>query len=293
MSSEIRPRRSVLYMPGSNTRALEKARKLAADCIILDLEDAVAPEAKETARNQVHAALQMGGYGLRETVVRINGMNTPWGTDDLQMMATAGADAILIPKIESAATIEQAIHILDDAGAPAAMKLWVMAETPRGVIDLDNIVRNQPRLDVIVMGTSDLAKEMRLPKTGDRIGLSHALGHCLLTARAHGLDIIDGVHLTLDDSDGLLDACLQGRNLGFDGKSLIHPRQIPAANECFGISEAEAANAREIVNAWEAARKENKGITVVRGQLIEQLHVDAAERILAIFAATEELSRQS
>jgi citrate lyase subunit beta/citryl-CoA lyase len=293
MNSEIHPRRSVLYMPGSNTRALEKARELPADCLILDLEDAVAPEAKEMARTQVRTALELGGYGRRETVVRINSLETPWGKDDLQMMATAGADAILIPKVESAATIEEASRNLTDAGAPSSLTLWIMAETPRGVLDLDSIVADQPRLKVIVMGTSDLTKEMRLPPSGDRAGLRHALGHCLLTARAHGLDIIDGVHLALDDSDGFLDACLQGRNLGFDGKSLIHPRQISAANECFGIAEAEAANAREIVNAWQLARQENSGITVVRGQLIEQLHVDAAKRVLAIFAATEELDRQS
>ena len=293
MNSKIRPRRSVLYMPGSNARALEKARELAADCVILDMEDAVAPEAKELAREQVYAVLQSGGYGRRETVVRINGLDTPWGEKDLRTMATAGANAILLPKVESAETIKIASHILHDAGAPDSLALWIMAETPRGVLDLDAIVADQPRLEVIVMGTSDLAKEMRLPATGDRAGLKHALGHCVLTARAHGLDIIDGVHLALDDAKGLLDACLQGRNLGFDGKSLIHPRQIPAANECFGISEAEVANAREIVSAWKAARAENRGMTVVRGQLIEQLHVDMAERVLAIFAVMEELTRQS
>jgi len=287
MNPEIRPRRSALYMPGSNPRALEKARELAADCVILDLEDAVAPEAKTMARDQVRTALRAGGYGRREKIVRINGLDTLWGEDDLRAMATAGADAILLPKVESAATIKKASHLLGDAGAPASLSLWIMAETPRGVLDLDTIIANQPRLEVIVMGTSDLSKEMRLPPTADRSGLRHALGHCLLTARAHGLDIIDGVHLALDDPDGFKGACQQGRNLGFDGKSLIHPRQIPAANECFGISEAEVANAREIVTAWQAARQENSGITVVQGQLIEQLHVDAAERVLAIFAATE------
>jgi citrate lyase subunit beta/citryl-CoA lyase len=289
MHPEIRPRRSVLYMPGSNARALEKARELAADCLILDMEDAVAPEAKETARELILSALQTGGYGNREKVVRINALETPWGEADLRAMAAAGADAILLPKVASADTIRKASRILSDAGAPASLALWIMAETPRGVIDLDSIVANQPRLEVIVMGTSDLAKEMRLPPTGDRTGISHALGHCLLTARAHGLDIIDGVHLALDDAEGFLDACRQGRSLGFDGKSLIHPRQIAAANECFGIAEAEAASAREIVAAWQVARQNNSGVTVVRGQLIEQLHVDAAERVLAIYAATAEL----
>jgi citrate lyase subunit beta/citryl-CoA lyase len=293
MNANIRPRRSVLYMPGSNSRALEKARELAADCVILDLEDAVAPEAKATARDQVAAALRKGGYGRREKILRVNGLDTPWGETDLRALAAVGADAILLPKVESATTIKQAAQILGDAGAPASLALWIMAETPRGVLDLDTIVANQPRLEAIVMGTSDLAKELRLPPTGGRAGLGHALGHCVLTARAHGLDIIDGVHLALDDPDGFLDACLQGRSLGFDGKSLIHPRQIPAANECFGISAAEVTSARKIVTAWQRAREANSGITVVAGQLIEQLHVDAAERVLALFAATEELSAQN
>jgi citrate lyase subunit beta/citryl-CoA lyase len=168
------------------------------------------------------------------------------------------------------------------------MHIWIMAETPLGVIDLEKIVTNQPRLRVVVMGTSDLAREMRVKSSGDRTGLMHALGHCVLTARACGLDIIDGVHLALDDADGLRIACQQGRDLGFDGKSLIHPRQIAPANELFGVSDAEAADAREIVEAWQEAREHGHGITVVRGQLIEQLHVDEAERMLAIHAATTE-----
>lgn len=280
-----RPRRSVLYMPGSNERALEKARDLAADCLIFDLEDAVAPEAKDMARSGIAAAIRAGGYGHREVVVRINGIDTPWFEEDLAAAATCGADAVLLPKVESRETVQEAIHQLARAGAQDELPIWIMAETPRGVLDIDRIVAAQPRLEVIVMGTSDLAKDMRLPATQDRAGLLHALGQCVLTARAHDLDIIDGVHLVLDDADGLRDSCQQGRNLGFDGKSLIHPRQIPAANECFGISEAEAANAREIVAAWQKARAENDGITVLHGQLIEQLHVDAAERVLAIYAA--------
>jgi len=293
MNPEIRPRRSVLYMPGANTRALEKARELPADCLIMDLEDAVAPEAKDSARSEVAAAIRAGGYGHREVVVRVNAIDTPWFEADLAAAATCGANAVLLPKVESGKTVGEAIHQLARAGAHEELPIWIMTETPRGVLDLDDIVANQPRLEAIVMGTSDLAKEMRLPPSKDRAGLNHALGHCILTARAHSLDIIDGVHLALDDPDGFKDACLQGRGLGFDGKSLIHPRQIDAANECFGISEAEVANAREIVTAWQAARKENSGITVLRGQLVEQLHVDAAERVLAIFAATEKIARQA
>lgn len=290
MTAQFRPRRSVLYMPGSNARALEKARELPADCLIFDLEDAVAPEAKESARDQVVAAIKAGGYGHREIIIRVNGLDTVWAQDDLRAAATAGADAVLLPKVESTTTITEAAAWLDDAGAPTDLPIWIMTETPRGVLDLDSIVAGQSRLQVIVMGTSDLARQMRIASDGDRTGLMYALGSCLLTARARGIDIIDGVHLALDDAEGLRIACQQGRELGFDGKSLIHPRQIAIANEHFGVSTAEAANARKIVAAWQAARKEGLGITVVDGRLVEQLHVEEAERVLAIIKATEEHS---
>lgn len=290
MTAQFRPRRSVLYMPGSNARALEKARELPADCLIFDLEDAVAPEAKESARDQVVAAIKAGGYGHREIIIRVNGLDTVWAQDDLRAAATAGADAVLLPKVESTTTITEAAAWLDDAGAPTNLPIWIMTETPRGVLDLDSIVAGQSRLQVIVMGTSDLARQMRIASDGDRTGLMYALGSCLLTARARGIDIIDGVHLALDDAEGLRIACQQGRELGFDGKSLIHPRQIAIANEHFGVSTAEAANARKIVAAWQAARKEGLGITVVDGRLVEQLHVEEAERVLAIIKATEEHS---
>jgi citrate lyase subunit beta / citryl-CoA lyase len=288
MAIRFRPRRSVLYMPGSNVRALEKARELDADCLIFDLEDAVAPEAKDSARSQAAATTRAGGYGNREIIVRTNGLDTEWFAADAAAIAASGADAVLLPKVESAATIKEALRQLSKAGTPADLPVWIMIETPRGVLDLDRIIADSPKVEVIVMGTSDLAKEMRITQTGDRAGLMHALGHCVLTARAHGLDIIDGVHLALDDEDGLRIACRQGRNLGFDGKSLIHPRQIAPANELFGVSAAEAKNAREIVEAWQEARDQGQGITVLDGRLIEQLHVDEAERILAIYAATEQ-----
>jgi citrate lyase subunit beta/citryl-CoA lyase len=287
MAKNFRPRRSVLYMSGSNTRALEKARDLPADCLIFDLEDAVAPEAKDTARSQVTATIRAGGYGQREIIIRTNAVETEWFTSDAAAVAASSVDAILLPKVESPAAIKEAIRQLSKAGAAADLPIWIMAETPRGVLDLDDIIAAEPRIRVIVMGTSDLAKEMRIQPSTDRTGLIHALGHCILTARAHGLDIIDGVQLALDDPDGLLAACQQGRDLGFDGKSLIHPRQIAPANEIFGISDAEAATAREIVHAWELARNEGQGITVLNGRLIEQLHVDEAERILAIHSATK------
>jgi citrate lyase subunit beta/citryl-CoA lyase len=288
MSKPIRPRRSVLYMPGSNSRALEKARDLPADCLILDLEDAVAPEAKDAARAQVAAAIRAGGYGKREVAVRVNGIDTPWFSEDLAAVATCGADALVLPKVESAETVKETIRLLAKAGAYDELPIWIMAETPRGVLALEKVLAGQPRITAVVMGTSDLAKEMRVTPDAGRSGLMHALGHCVLAARAHGVDIIDGVHLALDDAAGFREACRQGRALGFDGKSLIHPRQIADANECFGISAEAAASAQEIMDAWREARAAGAGITVVRGQLIEQLHVDDAARVLALYAATAE-----
>ncbi len=288
MSKNIRPRRSVLYMPGSNARALEKARELPADCLILDLEDAVAPETKETARSLVAASVRASGFGHREVVVRTNGADTDWFEADAAAVASCNPGAVLLPKVESPATVKEALRQLTKAGAPADLPVWIMTETPRGVLDLQAILAQEPRIQVVVMGTSDLAKEMRISSGGNRLGLLHALGHCVLTARAQGVDIIDGVHLALDDTEGYQAACQQGRELGFDGKSLIHPRQIEFANECFGVSEAEADSSREIIAAWKEARAKGDGITVVRGQLVEQLHVDEAERVLALFTAASE-----
>jgi len=276
-------------MPGSNGRALAKARELPADCLIMDLEDSVAPEAKAAARAEIAAALQTGGYGRREVVIRVNAPDSPWGADDLVMVARSGANGVLLPKVESPATLDLALRQLQAAAAPADLPVWIMAETPRGIMALDRILSNQPRVAVVVMGTSDLAKDLRLPAGSGRNGLLHALGHCMLAARAHGVDIIDGVHVALDDDTGFRIACEQGRELGFDGKSLIHPRQIAVANECFGVAAAAAAAASEIVAAWQSARNNGQGITVIRGQLIEQLHVDEAERVLALYSAAQAL----
>ncbi len=282
----VKPRRSVLYMPGTNTRALDKARELPADAVIFDLEDAVAPEAKSEARNNIVAALDAGGYGEREVVVRVNGVDTPWAEDDLKAVAGSSANAVLLPKVESPDTIRHALDRLQQGGAGEDTALWIMAETPRGVLDLEQIVADQPRLQAVVMGTSDLPRDLRVSPLSQRLGLLHPLGHSVLTARAYGLDIIDGVHLALDDTEGFRLACEQGRELGFDGKSLIHPRQIDTANACFGVTDTEAELAREIVTAWQAARAEERGLTVVRGQLIEQLHVDDAQRVIALYEAT-------
>jgi len=289
MTTALRPRRSVLYMPGSNGRALAKARALPADCLIMDLEDSVAPEARASARAEVAAALKTGGYGRREVVVRVNAPDSAWGADDLAMVARSGANGVLLPKVESAATLRHALQQLQAAGGAADLPVWIMAETPRGILELDRILSNQPRVAVVVVGTSDLAKDLRLPAGSGRTGLLPALGHCVLAARAHGMDIIDGVHLALDDDTGFRMVCQQGRDLGFDGKSLIHPRQIAVANECFGVTLAAADAAREIVAAWQLARSNGHGITVLNGQLVEQLHVDEAERVLALYSAAHEL----
>jgi len=278
-------------MPGSNNRAIAKARELPADCLILDLEDAVDPTKKAAARENICSEIEQGGFGHREVIVRINALNTPWGRDDLISAAGSGADAILLPKVESAADIQSACDLLDSVDA-SEMPVWAMAETPRGIINLDSIAGHE-KLDVIVMGTSDLAKDLRVSPLGDRLGLLHALSSAVLAARANGVDIIDGVHLALDDADGFLAACAQGHELGFDGKSLIHPRQIAPANEIFGISQSEAEHASEIVTAWQEASAGHKGVIVVRGQLVEQLHVEEAQRLLKLHAKITEREQQT
>ena len=282
MSARVRPRRSVLYMPGSNARALEKAKSLPADALIFDLEDAVAPDAKASAREQVCAALRAGGYAPRETIVRVNALATPWGQADLAAAAGAGADAVLIPKVESADAVRQALTVLNDAGAPADLPVWCMMETPRAMLRAEQIAAAHPRVACLVMGTSDLAKELHAAHTPLRLPMITALGLCLLAARACGLAILDGVHLDLEDDAGFAAACRQAVELGFDGKTLIHPKQIGPANEAFGPSEAEVAWARRIIAAYDAARAAGKGVVVVDGRLVENLHVLEARRLVAL-----------
>jgi citrate lyase subunit beta/citryl-CoA lyase len=278
----IRPRRSALYMPGSNPRALEKARELPADVLILDLEDAVAPERKEEARAQVIAAIAAGGYGARELLVRCNALDTPWGADDLRALARAGADGLVLSKVNSAADVQAAAHILDEAGAPGAPALWIMAETARCILDIDAVAGSHRRLRGILMGTSDLARECRIRHTPDRAGFLTTLSLCVLAARAHGLEILDGVHLDLDDEAGLVRHCEQGRDLGFDGKTLIHPKQLAAANAAFAPAPEAIARARRIIDAWQQASAAGKAVVVVEGRLVENLHVQEAERDLAL-----------
>ncbi|MBI5163003.1 MAG: CoA ester lyase [Magnetospirillum sp.] len=277
-----RPRRSVLYMPGPNARALEKARTLAADGLILDLEDAVSPEAKDDARRQVCAAVKAGGYGRRELLVRINGLATPWGAADIAAAATCGADALLVPKVESAATVRQVEALMDQAGAPATMAIWCMMETPRGILRAEEIAESTPRLTGFVMGTSDLAKDLHCLHTPDRLPMATSLSLCLLAARAAGLAIVDGVYLDLNDDEGFERACRQGLEFGFDGKTLIHPKTIDTANRVFAPSAAEIAWSETIIAAHAAAAAQGKGVVVVDGKLIENLHVENARRVVSL-----------
>ena len=281
----IRPRRSALYMPGSNARALDKARALPADTLILDLEDAVDPGRKSEAREQVLGAIAEGGYGGRELLVRANALDTPWGVDDLRALAGSGADGVVLSKVSSADEVREAARLLEQAGAPQDLALWIMAETARCILDIDAIAGAHPRLRAILMGTADLARETRVRHTPDRIGFVATLNLCVLAARAHGLDIIDGVHLDLEDDAGLAHACEQGRDMGFDGKSLIHPRQLGAANQVFTPTSEALAKARELIDAWQQARARGSAVVVVNGRLVEKLHVAEAEREIELATA--------
>jgi citrate lyase subunit beta / citryl-CoA lyase len=293
MAMTVRPRRSVLYMPGSNPRAMEKGKTLQADGLILDLEDAVAPDAKAQARTQIGAAIQGGGYGKRELIVRTNGLNTAWGYEDLVFAATSGADAVLLPKVESADMVRQAEQILVASGAPADLKIWCMMETPLAMLNVKEIAGASPRLGAFVMGTSDLAKDLHAAHTRDRLPMITSLGLCMLAARAYGLAILDGVYLDLNDDEGFADSCRQGVELGFDGKTLIHPKTLPATNAAFGPSADEVAHSRRIIDAFQVAVAEGKGVVLVDGKLVENLHVENARRLVALAEAIEVLEAES
>ena len=282
-SPDTRPRRSILYVPGSNARALEKAASLPEDGLILDLEDAVLPAAKTAARAAVLAAVGARRFGHREVVIRINGLTTEWGRADLAAAAASGADGILLSKVDRVGTLLEAADLLEKSAAPTSLRLWSMAETPRGVLDIDVLARCTPRLAVIVMGTADLGKSLRIPEQSGRQGLIPALARCVLAARAAGVDILDGVFTHLTDAPGFRLECLQGRQLGFDGKTLIHPGQIDASNEIFGVSAAEAAAAAELIAAWESAAAGGSGVAVVAGRMVERLHVEEAQRQLTLY----------
>lgn len=288
----LRPRRSALYMPGSNARALEKAKTLAADTLILDLEDAVAPQAKEAARAQVCAAVAAGGYGHRELVIRINALDTPWGPADLQAAARSGAGAVLVPKPNTGSDIAKATAALAEAGAPEALRLWAMIETPLAILHLQEIAAaaRQPgaRLACFVLGTNDLVKETRADLSHSRRPALYWLSASVTAARAHGLDVLDGVYNDFKDVDGFARECEHARALGFDGKTLIHPDQVGPANAAFAPREAEVAWARKIIAAFEQPDNTGKGVITVDGRMVELLHAEMARRTVAIADAIRE-----
>lgn len=283
-----RPRRSVLYMPASNSRALDKARSLSADALIFDLEDAVAPDAKEVARDNLLLALKQD-YAYREVIVRVNSASTSWGRDDLQAIAQGNIDAVLLPKVESAADIDQAVHLLRDGGGSDHLPVWAMIETPLGVLNAQQIAAHA-RIQVLVMGTNDLSKELRVPQTEDRAGFITSLGMTVLAARAYGKEVIDGVYIDLNNEAGFHAACQQGKTLGFDGKSLIHPKQLAVANEVFSPSELEIERAKIIIDAWYLAEQQGKGVVLVEGKLVEELHVIEAQRLIGMSSLIDKLT---
>ncbi len=281
MPNTLRPRRSVLYMPGSRGRALEKAKALPADALILDLEDAVAIAEKDAARALVAAAVRERGFGRREVIVRINGLETQWGEADLEMAAFVQPDAILVPKVESVDTVQYVARRLASLGAPDTVAIWAMMETPLAMLRAPDIAAGHPRLACLVMGTNDLVKDLRAEHTQTRLPVVTALGLCVLAARAHGLAILDGVYNAIQDTESLAESCRQGRAFGFDGKTLIHPAQIEVTNRVFAPSEDDLALARRYIDAFAEAEAAGRGVAVVEGRLVENLHVENAKRLLA------------
>jgi citrate lyase subunit beta/citryl-CoA lyase len=280
--SAPRPRRTALYMPGSNARALEKGKTLAADVLIFDLEDGVAPEMKDEARKRIAEMIRAGGYGRRELVVRINGIDSRWFETDIRALAGCGADALLIPKTDGPETVRRASVLMAESGAPHAMGIWCMIETPLGVLNARDIAAASPRMRALLLGSADLGKELHAQATRDRLPLLTSIGLMILAARAYGLAVLDAPHFDISDDAGFAASCRQGREFGFDGKTLIHPKTIAAANEIYGPSADEIAWARRIIAAHREAAAAGKGVTVVDGKLIEGLHVVEAERLIAL-----------
>src|SRR4051794_8669157 len=287
----IRPRRSVLYMPGSNARALDKAKTLPADTLILDLEDAVAPDAKETAREQVGAAIRGGGYGSRELVVRINALDSPWGEGDLAAAAAAAPDAVLVPKVSTPEALVAVGIRLRRLGAPERTRVWAMIETPLAILRAEPIASAardvDTRLDCFVMGTNDLAKETRARLVPGRAPMLPWLMTALAAARAHELDIVDGVYNALQDEDGFRAECEQGRDLGFDGKTLVHPNQIGPANAIFAPALEEVERARAIIALFDRPENASRGAVAMDGRMVERLHAEMARRTVAMAEAIE------
>jgi citrate lyase subunit beta/citryl-CoA lyase len=281
-----RPRRSVLYMPGSNARALEKARELPADGLILDLEDAVAPEAKVQARAAIANALKTGGFGDREVLVRINGLDTQWWVEDLNAVIAAKPNAVLLPKVSEPAQLEDVASRLVDLGADPHIRIWAMMETPLAMLNVGAIAAaaldTETRLAGFVMGTNDLAKETRARLVPGRAPMLPWLMNCVAAARAYGLSILDGVYNDLGNAEGFVEECKQARDLGFDGKTLIHPRQIEPCNETFSPSPEEVDVARNMIAAFDLPENANKGVIQIDGRMVERLHADMARQTVAI-----------
>jgi citrate lyase subunit beta / citryl-CoA lyase len=286
----LRPRRSVLYMPGANARALEKAESLPADALILDLEDAVAPDAKAEARVRVCEAAASGRYGRREVAIRVNGLGSPWHDDDLRAAAAAGPAAVVVPKVDSADAVHAIEKALEAGDAPDSTAIWAMVETPVAMLHAEDVARASERLTVLVMGTNDLAKELQAEHVPGRQPLLAGLGLALLAARATGKVILDGVYNDIKDAEGFEAECVQGRQMGFDGKTLIHPSQLEACNRVFAPTADEVDRARRIIEAFDHAEAEGRGVVTVDGRMVENLHVDQARRTLAVTAAIEALA---
>jgi citrate lyase subunit beta / citryl-CoA lyase len=282
----IRPRRSVLYMPGSNARALEKAKTLAADGVILDLEDSVAPDAKEAARQQVADAVKTGGFGRREVFIRVNGVDTPWHSDDLAAAAQAAPDVILVPKVSSPDTLEMIGRRLLDMGTAHKTRVWAMIETPLAIFNILAIAAaardSETRLGGFVMGTNDLAKDTRARLVPGRAPMLPWLTTCLAAARAHGIDILDGVYNDIGNAEGFAAECRQGVELGFDGKTVIHPNQIEPCNRAFSPSAEEVAQARKMIAVFDLPENKAKGVVSIDGRMVERLHADMARRTVTI-----------
>ncbi len=289
MTIAVRPRRSALYMPASNARALEKARTLPADVIILDLEDAVAPDAKKTAREQAAAAITAKGFGPREVVLRTNALDTAWFEEDLAAAVAAGPDAVLVPKISSPKEVALVTHKLADLKAPPGLAMWAMIETPLAILDANFIAAAgrdpKTRLAVLVLGTNDIAKETRARIVPGRLPMLAALSMVILAARAHGLDVLDGVFNDIQDAAGFARECEDGRNLGFDGKTLIHPSQVEPCNAAYSPAEIEVVQAKKIVAAFAAPENAGKGVITVDGRMVELLHAEIARRTVALHDA--------
>lgn len=285
--SDFRPRRSVLYMPASNDRALQKAKSLPCDALILDLEDAVAPDAKAAARAQACAAVASGEYGARELTIRVNAAGTPWHADDLAAVCAAGPDAIVVPKVDSVEAVLALVEAMAGHDAPEHTMLWAMLETPAAMLHAEEIASSAERLTVLVMGTNDLVKELYAEHVPGRAPILTALSLAVLAARATGKAVLDGVYNDVKDVDGFLAECRQGRELGFDGKTLIHPGQVEGANTAFAPSEQAVEDARGILQAWADGR--GSGVVTYHGRMIENLHVETAERTLSVHEAIRAL----